>query len=231
MSDKTTFRAAHSLGGFVLEPLITREESQQYLDAEVSENAWTRIVIAFGRYSETLQTLKTSRLSKSKDPDKASWHERQKSTAKALEAALDRLTAARKHGDFLIEASENYLFTTYGHNMIPMDDAEKLICDAFDKILHALVMIERAEPQIVEVPTEASARAKLVREIYIAITSDGIEAKASNGFALDSLTRAPTLSDLSPFEQFLDALGIGEEMTEQSFSAFVRSALAGLKRG
>lgn len=231
MSNTTTRRAARSLGGMVMQPPITRAEAGEYLGAEIPAESWRAICTAFALYGDALDDLKTSRASKSKDPEKASWHERQKSTVKALEAALDRLQAIRKHEEFLREASENYSMATHGSSHGLDLSADRMLREAYKKILDALIIIERAEPMEIEVPTEANARATLVRAIAGALVQDGIEARASTGFALDIPDRAPRLSDLTPFEQFLDALGIGEEMTVGAFSAFVRSALAGEKRG
>lgn len=231
MSEKTTRRAARSLGGLVMGPPITREAACEYVRADISEEAWGAICSAFAQYGCVLDSLKASRASKSKDPEKSGWHERQQSTVKALEAALDRVQAARKHRDFLIEASENYSIVTLGQSAGADLSAARLLDEAFKKILDALVIVDRAEPQIVEVPTEANARAQLVRAIAGALAQDGIAARASTGFDAEALDRAVRLSDLTPFEQLLDILGIGKEMTINSFSRFVRSALSGKNRG
>jgi hypothetical protein len=232
MSNAKTKRAARSLGGMVLEPPITREEAGEYVKTEISAEAWAEICRAFVEYGGALDDLKTSRASRSKDPEKASWHERQTSTAKALEAALDRLQATRKHGEFLREASENYSLQKSNASYSDATDADRMLRDAHRLILDALVIVERAEPMEIELPTEANARAKLVRDVASALAKSEIEARASNGRNLDAITdRKARLSDLTPFEQLIDALGIGEEMTVASFSAFVRSALHGEKGG
>lgn len=231
MSNKTTRRAAASLGGQVMEPPITREAASEYLKADISAEAWSEVCRAFAQYSFTLDNLATSRASKSKDPQKASWHQRQTDTIKALEAALDRLKATRKHDEFLREASENYALATFGRSFGSKESADRMLSDAYKNILHALVIIERAESMDMDVPTEANARATLVRDIADALAQNGIEARASTGWAPGEVTdRAFILSDLTPFEQFLDALGIGEEMTVKSFSEFVRSAISSKTR-
>lgn len=231
MSGNTTRRAARSLGGMIMQPPITREAAGEHFGAEITAESWSEICRAFAQYGFVLDDLKASRASKSKDPNKASWHERQKNTVKALEAALDRLQVARKHRRFLHEASENYSLVTLNRSAGADLDAANLLDEAFKKILYACVMIERAEPQIVEVPTEANARAMLVRAIAEALTKAGIKARASTGRSLDSVTdpnagRNARISDLTLFEQFLDLLGIGEEMTVKSFSEFVRSSIS-----
>lgn len=215
-----------------MQPPITREAAGEYLKTEIPPEAWQEICRAFAMYGDVLDALDASRASKSKDPAKASWHERQKSTVKALEAALDRLQATRKHGAFLHEASENYSLANLGQSAGTELNADRMLRDAYRKILDALVIIERAEPMAVDVPTEATVRAVLVRDIRDALVPHGIEVRASTGFALDEIPdRAPRLLDLTPFEQFVDVLGIGDEMTVASFSSFVRSTLAGEKRG
>lgn len=231
MSDKTTARAARSLGGIVMTPPITREIAANHFQAELPQQTWEKICRAFMWYGFALDDLKASRSSKSKDPKKASWHERQKNTVKALDAALDRLGATRKHGEFLREASENYALQTLGYSAGAEIDAQQMLNDAYQKVLHALIIIERSKPLDIEVPTEAAARTKLVRDIRDALVEAGIEAKPSTGFALDAIDRSPRLSDLKLFEQFLDLLGIGDEMTVGSFAEFIRSALAQEKGG
>lgn len=227
MSTKTTRRAARSLGCMVMQPPITREAAGEYVKAEISDEAWGAICRAFAQYGYALAALKASRASKSKDPQKASWHERQQNTVKALEAALDRLQATRKHGEFLREASENYTLATFGHSHGNDMSADRMLREAYRLTLDALVIIERAQPQIIEVPTEANARTTLVRGIADALAKDGIKARASTGRNLEAVTdRDAILSDLTGFEQLLDALGIGEEMTVKSFSEFVRSAIS-----
>jgi hypothetical protein len=231
VSGKTTRRAARSLGGIAMQPPITRERAGKDIGAEITPEAWSAICRAFEQYGFALDNLAASRASKSKDPAKASWHERQKSTVKALEAALDRLEATRKHDEFLHEASENYALANLGYSAGSEVNADRMLREAYRKVLDALVIIERAEPMEIEVPTEATARAVLVRDIRDALQRQGIEARASTGFALDIPDRGPRLSDLTPFEQLLDALGIGDKMTVGAFSAFVRSALSGKKGG
>lgn len=237
MSNATTKRASRSLGGMVMQPPITCEDAGEYVKAEIPIEAWSEICRAFAQYGCALDNLKASRASKSKDPKKASWHERQKSTVKALEAALDRLQATRKHGEFLHEASDNYCLATFGYSFGYHVNADKLLRESYLNILNALVIIERAEPMIMEVPTEANARTTLVRDIADILARNGIEARASNGRAFEGLEngagekRDALLSELTPFEQLLDALGFGEETTNESFSAFVRTALSGKKGG
>lgn len=231
MSEKTTRRAARSLGGMVMEPPITRDDACEYVKAGISSEAWASICRAFAQYGYVIDDLKASRVSKSKDPKKASWSARQQSTVKALDAALDRVEAARKHREFLHEASENYSIVNLNRSAGADLSAARLLDEAYQKISAALVIIERAKPQIVEVPTEATARAKLVRAIADALAMDGIEARASTGFDAEGLDGAALLSNLTPFEQLLDVLGIGEEMTINSFSRFVRSAITGKKGG
>jgi hypothetical protein len=230
MSNNTTRRAARSLGGLIKELKLGRDDVAQYLGATPSEGAWSRIIMAFSRYEDALDDLKSSRDSRSKDPAKASWYERQTQTKNALEAALDRLQATRKHDEFLQEASENYSLETFGSSAGSEVNADQLLREAYQKIMNALIIIERANSLEIELPTEANARAKLVREIRDALAQDGIEARASNGRSLGELEE-PLLRDLTKFEQFLDALGICEELTVKSFSAFVRSALVGEKGG
>jgi|GEM_PF-5446857 hypothetical protein len=237
MSEATTRRAARSLGGMVMQPPITREAAGEYLKAEISAEAWSAIRRSFAQYGFAQDALKASRASKSKDSKKASWHERQQNTVKALEAALDRLKATQKHGEFLSEASENYSLANRGYSHGTDVSADRMLREAFRLILDALVIVERAEPMEIEVPTEANARATLVRDIASALAESGIEARASMGRALEGLEdneglpRDALLSELTPFEQLLDVLGIGEEMKNTSLSAFVRSALSGEKRG
>jgi hypothetical protein len=207
MTGTTTRRAARALGGIVMQPPITLKAAGHCLGAEISPEAWAGICRAFARYGFALDDLAASRASRSKGPAKASWHERQKSTVKALEAALDRLEATRKHGEFLREASDNYALATFGHSFGSELSAECMLQDAFCKVLNALVIIERAEPMAVEVPTAASGRARLAREFCDALALDGIPLRYSDR---RTLPEDASEADLTPFEQLLSALGVHE---------------------
>lgn len=222
MTETTTKRAARSLGGIVREPPITRDMASTYLGAEVSKEAWLTICQAFASYGDRCDDLAASRLGKSKDPQKASWHERQKSTITALEAVLDRLESVRNHGEFLREASENYSLISFNASFGPEVNADQILREAYRKILDALVIIERAEPMEIDVPTDANARARLAREIKGALAQDGIALNLSDRRALPEDAAE---ADLTPFEQLLSALGVHDGETPSAVARWIHRAV------
>lgn len=226
MSSTTTRRAARSLGGIVMQPPMSREAASEYLETEISLEAWSKVAQAFCKYGFSLDDLNASRASKSKDPTKASWTERQKLTVNALEGAMDRLQATRKHGEFLREASENYCQAEFGYSFSSEVSADRLLNEAYRKIFDAIVIIERAEPIEVEVPTNASARAILAIAIRDALSEDGIKTQLSDRRTLpDDASEA----DLTPFEQLLSALGVHEGETPTAVARWIHRAVTNPK--
>jgi hypothetical protein len=225
MSGKTTKRAARAFGSMVMQPPIPRTDFAEIMGADISDAAWSQINTAFYHYGVALDDLGMSRSAKSKDPAKASWDTRQKATVKALEAALDRLAATRKHDEFLREASENYSVANNGHSFGTDNSADLMLKDAYQKILHALVIVERAEPADIEVPTIAHAQGRLVSDLRDALQSCGITVEKSNGWTLDGLDHQPSLADLTPFENLIDALLVHDWYKIAGFSKTIRKAL------
>ena len=222
----TTKRAARSLGGMVPEPPIDRQEAGRILGTEPSPAAWRAIKGAFALYGERMDTLAASKASRKNEGQ--SWHVRQAQATKALETALTLAERTRdRHGRFLDEASENYFLRHYGYSAPPESEPVRLIEDACRKLLHALVIVERAEPIEVETPTAATARDDLLRTLAAALADDGIQIETSPGWHLDVLGRPVKLSDLTAFERLVAALGIGDEKKPAAFAAWVRGTIGG----
>ena len=223
--------AARSWAGFVTEPQISREKAGEVLGHEIPAEAWQRIERAINVYGNSLQDLTATKASRKKG-DPQGWLSRQTAATKALEAALDRLEAARsRHGEFLHEASENYSLQTFGYSAGPERSARRKIDQAFRLALDALIILDRAQPQNIEAPTAAAARDAAIREIYSALVESGIGVRVSSGYQLDALDRAVRLSDLTAFENLIVQLQIGDEKKPAAFAAFIRAALAGGNRG
>jgi hypothetical protein len=108
-----------------------------------------------------------------------------------------------------------------------------MLKDAYQKILHALIIVERAEPADIPTPTAAHARDRLVRDLRDALQSCGIIAKASHGRELQLIDRGVlnvgnlhvSFGDLTPFENLIDALLIFESESIDGFSRTIRKAL------
>lgn len=227
MTGKTTWRAA-TAGAFFCDPPIGKRKADDVLGCEMPACVWEEIKNAYAGHAERLNDLSASKLSRKKD-DPRGWTARKTATMRALEDALKKLDAARsKHGDFLYEASENHSLQTRGHSGIHR--ARKLVDDAFMSTLNALIIVDRAEPIEIEVPTEATSREIFVRDVWDILRSAEIEVRASYGAKLDQLERV-TLADLTNFERLIAEFQIGDEKKPAAFSAFVRGALAGGKRG
>jgi hypothetical protein len=227
MTGSTTRRAATAWASWVVFP-IDKGAAETILGCTIPDEAWQAIEAAYWQYSQRLTGLTASKTSRKKD-DPQGWAARQAAATRALEDALARVDAVRsKHGDFLYEASANYSLQTHGYSLI--GEVRKKLDEAFLLMVDALTIVERAEPIEIELPTEAAARDILVRDIFGALRAAGIEARASYGAALDQLERV-TLTDLAPFEKLIAALQVGDEKRPAAFSAFVRAALAGEKRG
>lgn len=218
-------------GGFVLQPPIEQDEAEKILGQIIPPEAWCEIRAAFGAFGRRERALEASKASRSKG-DPQSWQGRQDSAVKAIEAAMGKVRDAKgRHGEFLREASELYNLQRFGCTLNASFNARRLLEEAHDKLIHAAAIIERAEAMEIETPTKATSRDMLVREIHTALTAHGIEARASTGYALDGTVGPVLMRDLTPFEQLIDAFGIGDERTEAAFSAFVRAAIAGEKQG
>lgn len=225
----TTRRAARSLGGIVMAPPIDAAEAGGILGTEPSPEAWSAVRHAFARYGFALDNLATSKASRKNDGE--SWHVRQTQTAKALEVAFQKVQAARSnHGRFIDEAGDNYSLQTFGHSAGLEKTPRRLLDDATRSLMHAIAIIERAKPMEWDVPTAVTARDDLVRAIAAALEADGIAVETSTGWHLDALDRPARLSDLTAFEQLIDALGIGDEKNAAAFAAWLRGATGG-KRG
>lgn len=231
MTGSTTRRAAKSGAFFVIKPPIGQVAAGEVMGCAISDETWQNIKAAFYHYSNRMQDLQASKASRKKD-DPQGWLARQTAATKSLQSALEKLEAARsKHGAFIHEASENYSLQTFGHSYLPEHSGDALLNAAFQSTLSALMIIERAKPQEIDVPTEATARDMLVRDIHAALTSEGIEARASTGFDLGQLGRPARFLDLTAFERLLTAFLIGDEKKPAAFAAFVRGALAGGNQG
>lgn len=230
MNGAMSKRAARASGGIVVQPTISQEQASDILGHTIPEQAWRNIARAFHDYGWRQRALETSKASRSKG-DELSWHTRKDAASKAIEAAMKKVDAARsKHGDFLHEASENFSLETLGHSHFRNQNADWLLNQAFEKMLDALVIIDRANPQEFETPTAATSRDMLIRNIHRALTSEGIEARASDGRDLGQLERV-TFNALTPFERLIAAMEIGDERKPEPFSAMIRNAITGEKRG
>jgi hypothetical protein len=224
-------RAARASGGMVLEPHLSQAEAGEIIGQGIPNAAWLAIRRAFHAYGWRQDALKTSKASRSKGDDQ-SWHTRKDAATKAIEAAIDKVQAAKsKHGGFLDEASENYSLETFGQSYDIDQSARYMLQDAYMKMLHALTIIERSNPQEIEVPTAAHSRDMLVRDIHAALSASGIEARLSSGFDLGQMETVRT-KDLTAFEHLIAQFGIGDDRKPAAFSAWLRAALSdGRKQG
>ena len=220
----TTKRAAHGFGGLVHKPTLSQAQAGAEIRQAIPDQAWQEICAAFEAYGSRQRALDASKASRSKNDDQ-SWHTRQKAASRAIEIAMEKVGAARKHGDFLEEASENYCLENLGRSHSPEESARMMLDEAFAKLLHAVAIIERANPQEIEIPTAATSRDMLVQDIYAALTGAGIEARASSGYYLEQLETVFT-KDLTPFEALISQFGIGDERQPEAFSAWIRQVLA-----
>jgi hypothetical protein len=226
----TTKRAARSLAGWALESPIEREAAGAILGREIAPEAWQKIERAFERYGDCLDDLAATKASRKKD--ERSWPVRQEQTAKLLGSALTAAQRALdKHGQFMEEASENYFLANHGYSAPIEADARKMVDVACRHLLKALVLVERAESRDIAVPTAATARDDLLRDVAAALVADGAEVKASHGWGLDIAEGTPGIQDLTPFERLVWHLEIADDKRAPALAAWVRSILHGGKRG
>jgi hypothetical protein len=232
----TTKRAAHGLGGLVHKPTLSQAQAGAEIGQVIPDKAWQEICAAFEAYGSRQRALDASKASRS-NGDAQSWHTRQKAASRAIEIAMEKVEAARKkHGRFLDEASENYCLENLRRSYSHEESATMMLDEAFAKLLHAVAIIERANPQEIEIPTAATSRDMLVRDIYAALTGAGIEARLSSGFDLGRLKTVFT-KDLTPFEALIAQFGIGDDCSRgarlrqpAAFSAWLRQVLANGKK-
>lgn len=225
----TTRRAAPSLGGIVAAPPIGRADAGRIIGREISAGAWARIEAAFSDHGDALDALAASKASRKKD-DPQGWHARRALALKAIEAAMHAADRARRAREFLDECSEAYSVQTGRGSAGPETDAARLLDEAFARLMGAAVIIERAAPMHIDVPTAAAARDLLARAVAEALTADGIAAETSSGWRLDDIDNV-RLADLTDFERLMGDLGIGDEKKPAAYSAWLRGALSGGSRG
>jgi len=229
MKGTTTKRAAYDLGGLVPEPPLSQAQASDVIGQAIPDHAWREICAAYEAYGERQRALEASKASRSKG-DAQSWHTRQKAATKAIEAAMDKVSDSRKnHGRFLDEASENYSVQAVGRSYGPEESATRMLDEAHEKLLHAVAIIERANPQEIEIPTAATSRDMLVKDIHAALTGAEIEVRLSNGFDLGQMGIVRT-KDLTAFEVLIGQFGIGDDRKPAAFSAWLRGVLADGKK-
>lgn len=221
-------RAARPLGGIVLEPPLSQKESEAVYGRPILDETWSAVCHAFKQFGYHLRALEATQAHRAKDPSKLGWEALQQTTVKAMEAALGRIEAARGHGDFLREASENYCLRTYGRSYLSEHNADQLLREAYRKIMDAVLIIERAQPDEVETPSGAEARKILARSIVEALRTQDGSVAVSDGHCLPDDAAE---SDLTPVEQLISALGIHEAERPSALSRWLRRALAGQIRG
>lgn len=225
MTGAISKRAARASGGMVQEPPLSQPEAGEIIGQAIPDPAWLAIRRAFHAYGWRQDALGTSKASRSKGDDQ-SWHTRKDAATKAIEAAMQKVQSARsRHGGFLDEASENYSLETFGQSYTTDKSARRMLDDAYKTMLNALVIVERANPQEIEIPTAAHSRDMLVRDIHAALTKSGIKAQVSSGFDLGEL-EIVRLKDLTAFEALIVQFSIGDDRKPAAFSAWLRTALA-----
>jgi hypothetical protein len=216
----TRKQAAYPKGGIVLQPAVSQEEGSDLLGVPITDEAWGRIALAFALFGDGMDALDTPRPNDAKN-DPQSWHQQQRASVADLNRAfecIDRVT--RDRIQFLMGALDNYSLQTHGHSgslqMIRDLDDMKL------RLIRAMALIERAEPFVIEVPTEATLRANLIAAIFRAMKEAGLPVTLSSKDAPGGLTR---------FESFLVKLGIDQGQSERAFAMKVRRAVTGLGDG
>lgn len=231
MSGPSIKMAGTPWGGQVLQPSLPRSKVEELLGSNLTDDAWQGVERAFAFYGCRQRELTASKASKKKD-DPQSWQVRQSAAVKAIEGALDRIEKARsKHGGFLLEASENFSVETLGQSAFGEMVAENLLTDAYDKLLKAVVILERAKPAEISVPTPVESQRMLVRDLQSVFQNAGLNCCLSTGWALNGLDHAPRFSDLTSFEQLIAAFGISDDKKPGAFAAWLRSAVSGGNQG
>ncbi|WP_044043476.1 hypothetical protein [Octadecabacter antarcticus] len=211
----------------VSEPPIGRDEASAIVGHTIDTATWIKIRVAFHKHGREARRLQGSKTSRKKD-DPQGWLVRQTAASKALETALKKINDVRtKHGEFLFEASENYSLKEFGVSASLEFNARAKLDRAFAEGNRALLIIERATERKIEVLTAASARDVLLCDIADALDEVDIPTGTTSGWALDSIDGQPGISDLTPFENLIDALAIMNDKDIKSFSAQIRAALSG----
>jgi hypothetical protein len=221
-------RAARPQGGLIAEPPISQGKASSIMEQQIPDVAWEEIRRAFHEHGRRLRALEASKLSRSKG-DGQSWQVRKTATTKSIEAAMAKLEEARsRHGAFLEEASDLSAEGVSGRSSAANEGARRLLDEALAKMLCAVTILERADPEEIETPTAAHARDLLVKAIRDALTAQGIGAKASAGFDLDLIDKEKEkvkLGHLTAFERLIAGFLIGDDKAPSAFSAWIRGAL------
>ncbi|MCW3780266.1 hypothetical protein [Defluviimonas salinarum] len=191
--------ASRALSGFVEQCPIPRSEVEIVLGSAVSDEAWRSINQAFAKWGRRRDDLNASKASAKKD-DAKSWSARQSSVVRDLEEALKRIDRAKKHGEFLREASDHY---GRQQGLVATPHTNKMLKEAYIRILNALVIVERAAPELREIPTEAESRRMLANEIWHALSD----------------------VDCSKFANLIKALGVHGEHSRQALEKWINRAV------
>lgn len=203
--------------GWILEPTVSIDEAAVEFGTEISETAWNNIRAAFHRHGRRLDALGGTRANENPN-DARGWGRRKKHAAGALSAALKGLDSIDR--DFLGEVQELDCIGTSGG--LHEYDLQKRLGHVLDEILLVLTVVERTEPQPIEIPSEAESRQILAYDVFTALKSHG--ASLSNGWALAA--GEPSYADLTGFERLAELLKIHEGGTPRATAKWLREALA-----
>lgn len=220
MSGPTGPRAAFGRGGSVLRPPIARAEAETILGRTMPPEVWCAIERAFGEFGRGLAALAASKAAGKKD-DPLTWRGRQDATVRELEQIMTLLCRARARRGFLAECRENYALR---NNALGGPHLEHLLGDAYGRVLHAIAIVERAEPMSLEVASEPQLRRGLALAVADALRDADIPVALSDGWALERM-EGVSGADLTPFESLVDALGIHDSVSLGALSRWLRRAM------
>jgi hypothetical protein len=225
---KEPIRAASTNSGWALDPPLQREAFEALAETAIGAEGWNDIRAAYRRFGRGQDALRASRLTRKKD-DPNGWYAQKEAATRDLEVALERLgRVLALRTEFMREATSNYFLQQYGRS--GGGEIIKKLGEAHSAVLGAFVAVERADPQEIEVPSDASLRQALALEIKLAIERGGGVVTLSDGRALDCLPEGAAESDLTPFERLISAIGIHEAETPAALARWVRRAM-GQNRG
>lgn len=219
MSGPNPRRVLSTTAGWVLPPKLSKDRTEEIFGSPISSEAWRQIEIAWRDFGTGIDDLGASRINNNRN-DPLSWGAQKAAVSRELEAmlkALDRI--GLDNGKFLGEASESYWrdYSPYSQMM----RAEHLLDEVADRVLLALTIVERAEPEAITLPSEPDLRKHLAVRLFDILSEELGEVTLSNGWNTEGAAPA----DLTAFERFISESGIHVEATADAGARWVRKTL------
>lgn len=204
-----------------IDPPFNRERIEEQLDVKINDCVWSRVSAAHEEYAVGLEQLEATRLNQDKNSE-VGWLKRRTATLKVLETAEAGLRSLDPK--FLSEVNALWRENNRGNKQARWIQSLEGAHDAIARVADEL---RQVEPLEIECLSEAELKKHYVGELWSALQETGTP--RPNGWRFEQCDGC--FSDLSPFEQMVETLGIHQGDTPQATARWVRSAIKAQSRG